>query len=163
MIRYSLVCGEEHGFDAWFRDSAAFDDLDRDGHLACPQCGSAKVRKALMAPSIRRLAKKGGSSETPTADESEVSKPVPVVMEAPPSIEDDKSRQMRAFFREMHLRVKSTAENVGAAFSKEARKIHDGDEPHRSIYGTATGDEVRSLIEDGVSILPLPPLPDEHN
>lgn len=162
MIRYSLVCGAEHGFDAWFRDSVAFDDLSRDGLLACPDCGSSSVRKAMMAPAIRRPGRLAPPSEA-APSEGEAPRQMPVALQAPSLLEDDKARQVRALLREMHAKVKATAENVGPAFSQEARKIHEGEEPPRSIYGTATGDEVRSLIEDGVGVLPLPPLPDERN
>ncbi len=163
MIRYSLVCGEQHGFEAWFRDSLAFDDLDREGHLSCPQCGSSQVRKALMAPSIRRRGKDAVQAEASVGAEREPAPSVPAVVESVLPIEDDKARQMRAWLREMHARVKAQAENVGSSFPEEARKIHEKEEPARSIYGTGTNDEVRSLIEDGIAIMPLPPLPDERN
>ncbi|HAC48262.1 MAG TPA: DUF1178 domain-containing protein, partial [Sulfitobacter sp.] len=52
MIRYALKCEAGHGFDSWFQSAAAFDSLARGGHLSCAVCGSAEVRKSLMAPRV---------------------------------------------------------------------------------------------------------------
>jgi hypothetical protein len=78
-------------------------------------------------------------------------------------LDEEKFFKMRAALRDLHLRLKEGAENVGRTFPEEARKIHDGEAPARAIYGTATQDEVRALLDDGIDLLPLPPLPDECN
>ncbi len=164
MIRYSLLCIESHAFETWFRDSNAFDDLSRGGHVTCPQCGSPDVRKALMAPAVRRAVKRAPAAEASPSAEPIGGEAGPVrPVDAPMALEGERSRQLRGLVREMHAKVKAHAENVGAAFPQEARRIHDGEEPQRPIYGTATGDEVRALIEDGIGIMPLPPLPDDRN
>ena len=41
-------------------------------------------------------------------------------------------------------------------FEKEARAIHYGDSPERSIYGKTTIKEAKSLYEDGIPVTPLP-------
>ena len=82
---------------------------------------------------------------------------------APPPVTDEAFAAMRTVLREVHAKLKRDAVDVGSAFPDEARAIHDGDAPPRPIYGTATDDEVRSLVEDGVSILPIPALPDDRN
>ena len=43
MIVYNLRCPKDHVFEAWFRDSAAYDDQSRAGEVFCPTCGSKKV------------------------------------------------------------------------------------------------------------------------
>ncbi len=71
MILYDLRCWKGHVFEAWFRDSAAYDDQAEAGEVACPTCGSKKVEKAPMAP---RLAKGGlakGGAETGEARRAE--------------------------------------------------------------------------------------------
>jgi hypothetical protein len=52
MIKYDLQCRKGHGFEAWFRDSAAYDRQAAAGKVACPDCGSRKVKKAIMAPRV---------------------------------------------------------------------------------------------------------------
>jgi hypothetical protein len=48
-------------------------------------------------------------------------------------------------------------------FPSEARKMHYGDIEHRPIYGEASPDEARALIDEGVEVTPLPVLPDDRN
>lgn len=174
MIRYALVCAEDHRFEAWFRDSEAFDDQCRDGQIDCPACGSSDVRKALMAPAIRRRssrhpaleadAQASAGSPVPPRPGSGTQLPVAMPAPTPPEgVDDERFRQMRSLLRELHAKVKETAENVGASFSDEARRIHAGEAQARPIYGTAIGQDVRALIEEGIEILPLPPLPDDGN
>ena len=167
MIRYALLCRQDHAFEAWFRDSETFDVQNEAGQVGCPRCGTAEVRKALMAPAIRRRSElaKSQTTETASAHVAEPETPAGAIPLASnvPAVPDDVAAQMRASLRELHARLKATAENVGSAFPDEARRIHDGEQPARAIYGTATDNEVRSLIEDGVGILPIPALPDDRN
>ena len=62
MIRYSLVCDKKHTFESWFANSAAFDKQVKRGLVACPGCGSVKVEKAIMTPSLGRSGKKGAAA-----------------------------------------------------------------------------------------------------
>lgn len=52
--------------------------------------------------------------------------------------------------------VEANAEYVGGNFAREARAIHGGESPERSIWGEARPEEARALVEDGVPIAPLP-------
>ena len=61
MIRYSLVCERKHEFEIWFKNSADYDKQAKRGLVSCPACGSEKVEKALMAPSLGRGTRKGSS------------------------------------------------------------------------------------------------------
>ena len=62
MIRYALICEQGHDFESWFQDSAAYDKQAKRGLVTCPQCGSAKVEKAIMAPRLSATAKKRHAS-----------------------------------------------------------------------------------------------------
>ena len=162
MIRYALRCARDHAFEAWFRDSQAFDQQSEAGQVSCPACGASDVRKAVMAPAVRRSAQKRGGSPAPSPEASAAPVPVPSSADAAP-IADANFARMRAALREIHAKLKRDAVDVGPAFPEQARAIHDGDVPPRAIYGTATDDEVRGLIEDGVGIMPIPALPDDRN
>lgn len=65
--------------------------------------------------------------------------------------------------KELRSKVLSEADYVGDKFAVEARKMHDQEIEHRSIYGEATVDEVSGLAEDGVDFMPLPSLPEDQN
>ena len=52
MIKYALGCAEGHAFESWFPDSAAYEKQRKRGFVACPECGSTEVDKAIMAPAV---------------------------------------------------------------------------------------------------------------
>jgi len=71
--------------------------------------------------------------------------------------------EARAALRALRQKVLADAEHVGGAFPEEARKIHYGEAEERAIYGEASGDEVKSLLEEGVPVAPLPPDAEDMN
>ena len=159
MIRYTLRCDRGHTFESWFKDSQAFDALSDGGHLACPSCGSSEVGKALMAPAVRT-----SRMRTPAPAEAVPAQVIAPAEEAnPPSTEAERMAQLRGLMREMHKRMVDHSTDVGPAFADEARKMHEGVSDEKAIRGTASKDDVRALLEDGIDILPMPTLPDEHH
>lgn len=130
MIKYQLRCQSGHSFEGWFRNSADFDAQATDGLLECPACASRKVEKAIMAPSIATGARSGRLGEMHKAIA-------------------DAARRARDY-------VEKNFEYVGDRFPEEARRIHYGEKESPGIYGEATGAEVKELVEEGVSISPLP-------
>jgi hypothetical protein len=167
MIRYSLVCERKHEFEIWFKNSADYDKQSKRGLVTCPSCSSAKVEKALMAPSLGRGTRKGKDSAeiavpaaTPPA---EAPVPVPAESKAPVAMMSPQEREFRTKLKELRDHLTKNAENVGGKFSEEARKMHYGEVEHRSIYGEATPDDAKELADEGIEFHPLPMLPDEHN
>ncbi|MGB6398026.1 MAG: DUF1178 family protein [Bradyrhizobium sp.] len=159
MIRYSLRCEKDHSFESWFQSSAAYDAQVRRKLVACPVCGSAKVEKAIMAPQI--VSKKGreivAPAQEPAASATEIAAPAstPLLMA--------QERELRAKLKELRDHIVKNADNVGERFPNEARKMHYGDMEHRPIYGEASPDEARALIDEGVEVSPLPVLPEDRN
>ncbi|HEY0235641.1 MAG TPA: DUF1178 family protein [Afipia sp.] len=161
MIRYALRCECGHAFESWFAESAAYDHQHARGLVTCPLCESPKVEKAIMAPRLGHTRKGNRAESREVADNLPVAQP-PAERPAPLMMAPQE-RELVNKLRELREHVTRTAENVGPRFSSEARKMHYGDIEHRAIYGEATTDEARSLIEEGVEVLPLPVLPDERN
>jgi hypothetical protein len=156
MIRYNLHCERGHAFDSWFQSSSAYDSQVRRKLVTCPTCGSAKVEKAIMAPQI--VGKKGRDKAAPEpapAAEPAASESTPLMMA--------QERELRAKLKELRDHIVKNADNVGDRFPNEARKMHYGDIEHRPIYGEASPEEARSLVEEGVEVSPLPVLPDDRN
>ena len=134
VIQYSLKCENGHYFESWFQSSAAFDALEKSGHLSCSVCGCTKVRKAIMSP---RVASKETDQPAPQLAASE-------------------QEQALAALRK---HVEENADYVGTSFAEEARSMHLGATPERAIYGEANGAEAKALIDDGVPVAPLPFIP----
>ena len=60
MIKYSLKCSEDdcnkrEPFDGWFQNSISFEKQIKAGYISCPYCGSLKIRKNLMSPSVKSI------------------------------------------------------------------------------------------------------------
>jgi len=136
MIKYALSCSNDHSFESWFQSAEAFDTLLGKGLVNCSICGSSEVNKSIMAP---RIGKKGG---TPAP---EPERP----LSAPATAAEQTVRELRDH-------IEKNSENVGKDFAKEARAIHHGDAPERSIHGEARPQEAKQLLEDGIKVAPLP-------
>lgn len=141
MIRYSLVCDNAHDFEAWFRNSDDFDKQKKRGLVECPECGSNKVGKALMAPAVST---------------SRSREKIALAM-------GEEQKKALAALKELSKKMLEGAENVGDKFAEEARKIHFGETEARGIYGEATPEEAAGLVEDGVSFMPIPVFSDDRN
>jgi hypothetical protein len=149
MIKYSLTCEKDHSFESWFPDSASFDRLAKRGLVVCPECNSSRVGKALMAPAVVGANKRDQPAAEPTP--------------ANVALVDERHRRLREMAKELRQEIMAKTDDVGPRFPDEARAIHAGDAPQRSIRGQATADEARALIEEGVGVLPIPNAPEELN
>ena len=162
MIKYTLVCDKKHEFESWFADSAAFDKQAKRKLVACPVCDSVKFEKAIMAPRV--AAKKGRVPiEMPAPAAEAPAAAVPVPAPAPVAMISPIEQEFRAKLKELREHLVKNADNVGEKFPEEARKMHYGETEHRSIYGVASPDEAKELIEEGIECHPLPALPEERN
>ena len=133
MIKYKLQCKNLHQFESWFSNSDAYERLNKGKFLSCEICGSNSISKSLMSPSVN----------------SKENKPLKEVLKFNPNKE-------QIFLKKLKKEIEKNFEYVGENFEKEARAIHFGDSPERSIYGKTTLKEAKSLYEDGIPVTPLP-------
>ena len=141
MIRFSLHCDHGHEFEGWIRDNADFDRQSERKLVSCPVCNSPEIQKSLMAPAVSTSRSK---------------EQVAIAM-------GEAQKQMLEQMRELSRKVRENADYVGDQFAEEARKIHFGETEARGIYGEASKEDVHSLIEDGVDVMPLPVFPEDKN
>jgi hypothetical protein len=164
MIRYTLNCEHGHDFESWFPNSAAYDKQVKRSLVTCPVCGSAKVEKAIMAPRLARadVAEPAVPAPTPPIPDAP-SPPAITPGKTPVAIMSPHEREFRQKLKELRDHITKNANYVGSRFPDEARKIHYGETEHRSIYGEASPDEAKELLEEGIEFHPLPILPDDKN
>jgi hypothetical protein len=142
MIVYHLRCKNDHEFESWFQSSKAYDKQVKSGSVECPICASTRVSKAIMAPNIVTKA----AVSTSHLEKKTVAK----------------NAQSQAFAKmatAIRNHVESNFDYVGEKFPEEARRIHYGEADERGIYGEATNDETKALLEEGVEVAPLPMVP----
>ena len=163
MIRYALRCERDHTFESWFQNSAAYEQQVKRKLVSCPVCESVKVEKAIMAPRIVGKKSRECAAESETAPATPAPAPAaPAASEATPLVMAQE-RELRAKLKELRDHIVKNADNVGERFPNEARKMHYGEIEHRPLYGEATPEEAKSLIDEGVEVSPLPVLPEDRN
>ncbi len=156
MIHYDLLCGAQHRFDGWFRDSAAFDMQSENHLLECPVCGDVAVVRALMAPAVSR---KGSRPQSP-ADNPPSLVPVEPGPSQPVAIAGTQMpAQVRAALQRMRAEVEKACDYVGPRFAEEAVSMHRGETEKRAIYGETTPEQAEMLADEGVEIASIPWLP----
>lgn len=163
MIRFALRCNAGHEFEAWFRNGDTYDRQAKRGEVRCPDCGSAKVAKAIMAPAIAkggRRATAEAPAPAPAAPETAPAAPPapsgPAPSPVPSASEMHISGKLREALGEMRRFIEKNAEYVGPRFADEARKMHKGESDERSIYGEASDEEAEALKDEGIEFGRIP-------
>lgn len=146
MIVFDLLCAAGHGFEGWFASSEEFASQKERGLLACPSCGSPKVKRI---PSASRV-NLGAQAPKPAAKPAKTAD-----MEG-----KDPFAIAQMLYSRMLDELLSNTEDVGKDFPAEARKIYYQESPARAIRGQATEEEHDELVDEGVPVarLPVPPI-----
>ena len=160
MIKYSLrckslICSNENNFDAWFQNMDAFENQRSNGLVTCPICGSDNIIKSLTTPSLRIA-----NTDTPKKvdyekdlDKNNTPK-IPIVK--------DNINNLTTVLRAIKKEIEKNSKYVGNNFVKEARKMKEGKIEQKSIYGHGTKLEVEELKDEGIDVINIPWVPDDH-
>ena len=133
MIKYNLKCKNKHEFESWFSDSKEFEKLRSKNMIECVFCQTQSVTKSIMSPRI-----------------------VNKVKEKKINHSSKQIKKMRKDLLKIRKFVEKNFEYVGDKFTDEAKKIKYGEVKERSIYGEATLEQTKELIEEEIDIMPLP-------
>lgn len=161
MIKYQLVCDQNHEFEGWFQTSNSFEEQAAGGLLCCPICDSDRVRRALMTPNLVSSKHRSSSEPMPTEPSPRIANPTSP-NNARASI---KAEQQQGFgaalatIRQIQQKITKEYRDVGDDFAEEARKIHYGEAEAEGIYGRATDVEREALQDEGIEVLDMPWLP----
>jgi hypothetical protein len=135
-----LQCAHEHAFEGWFASEEDFQGQLARGLVECPVCGDKAIAKKLSAP---RLNLGAGREAAPREEKRDV-------------ISAGGNTELQAAWLKMVRHVLDNTEDVGERFAEEARRMHYGEGEERAIRGQASREETQALLEEGISILPLP-------
>ena len=130
MIVFNLICSTcEYEFEGWFDNSSAFESQKKRKLLNCPNCESSSIKKTLVAPNV---GKKSNSKKTTN------------------------KKTIASNINKIKKIVEDNFDYVGDQFTEEAKKIKYGETEDRPIYGEATIEQTKELIDEDISITPLP-------
>ncbi|MBU1360223.1 MAG: DUF1178 family protein [Gammaproteobacteria bacterium] len=146
----NLQCAHGHGFEGWFGSNDDFESQLAADLVSCPLCGNSSIIKLLSAP---RLNLGGARASAPSAQSAP---PVSDAAAAPGAQGAVTQPSPEARWIQAVREVLSRTEDVGTRFAAEARRMHYGESPERSIRGQATRDEARSLVDEGIPVMTLP-------
>jgi hypothetical protein len=153
MIVFDLTCDSGHRFEGWFGSSDDYAGQRARGLVNCPQCGSAAVGKAPMAPAVPRK----GNSQPAAVPARQPMARGPMPREVAEALGKLAEAQARAL---------ADSRWVGDAFAEQTRAMHYGEQDAETIHGQASLEEAQALFEEGIPVAPLPfPIapPDELN
>jgi len=160
MIKYSLICkslycSNQNSFDGWFQNIEAYQNQKSKGLILCPLCGSDDIIKSLTTPSflLSKLRSTDTEVEEKELDDKNLRKPVR---------SNDKTNDISILLRAMKKEIKKNSEFVGDDFVKEVRSMQLDKTKERSIYGHGTKKEIEELKDEGVDVLNVPWVPDDH-
>jgi len=136
MIKYNLICKCGNSFESWFANSTEFDSLFKKKMVKCIYCESSSVKKTLMAPSLKRKSNQ-------------------ILKKS--KLQRDIKKELSNFKKY----IEKNCENVGEKFPQEARSIHYDKKTSKGIYGKASPEETKELIEEGIDVSTVPWLDDK--
>ncbi len=134
MIKYNLICKNNHEFESWFSSSSEFEKLKKRKLLECIFCTSKNINKTIMAPMVSLMNKKNDDFKN---------------VEKSFKLEREKLLSLRKY-------IEKNFEYVGKNFSKKVREIYYDKKSKKTIYGTTTIKERQELADEGIDLLSIP-------
>lgn len=151
---FDLSCEHDHVFEGWFSSQDAFEGQLARGLVRCPLCDSAQITRRVSAPHLNvshLRAEPSARQEAAPAQRASVASP-----------SANQLTQLQAEVLRQIRRIVHRADDVGAQFADEARRIHSGEAEERAIRGVASPEECRELVDEGIAIMPIPGILDDE-
>ena len=130
MIVFNLICSDcTSSFEGWFENTKDYNNQIRKGLLTCPSCNSNQIKKGLMAPNVSKKTN------------SKISK---------------RNKSIASNVKKLKKIIEKEFDYVGDKFTEEAKKIKYGEVKERAIYGEASFEQTKELIDEDIDVVPLP-------
>ena len=160
MIKYKLkckstYCTEQNEFDGWFQNIEAFEKQMSLGLINCPICGSHNIIKLLATPNVRK-AKSQTTKNTKIANDTLVTNSEKSVLG------NENLKNVTTILRTIKKEIQKNSTFVGDKFVSEARSMKEGQIKERPIHGHGTKKEIQELQDEGIDVINIPWIPDDH-
>ena len=103
-----------------------------------------------MAP---RIGKSGGDNRPKSATHAPIESSFKLTPEAV---------ELKRKLKEIQSHISKECDYVGRNFAEEARKIHYGEVTPHGIYGEATSEDAKELVDEGIEFSSVPWVPEEN-
>lgn len=135
---FNCVCEFGHTFEGWFDSVESLDEQIEQNLVQCPYCDTTNVKRTLSAPHVRGFRDQEKFNAQKVLDEEQM------------------MAQLKAQARSAARRLLKDSEDVGDCFVTEARAVHQGKAPMRTIHGKCTLNDAQDLLNEGIGVLPIP-------
>ena len=160
MIKYKLkckskYCSDKNEFDGWFQNIEAFENQMSTGLINCPICGSHNIIKLLATPNVKKV-------------KSQNSKNVKIENDTIASnseknfLGNENKKNITTILRTIKKEIQKNSTFVGDEFVSKARSMKEGEITERSIHGHGTKKEIQELRDEGIDVINIPWIPDDH-
>jgi len=130
MIVFNLNCSDcNFSFEGWFENTKDYNKQIKKGLVVCPSCNGIQIKKGLMTPNV---AKKSNTKFS------------------------KRNKSIASNFKKLKKIIEKEFDYVGDNFTEEAKKIKYGEVKERAIYGEASIEQTKELIDEDIDILQLP-------
>ena len=155
MIKYKLkcksdFCSEEKVFDGWFKSIEAYEKQKLQRLINCPICGSDKVEKLLTTPSLRTNKNKILDDKDKQHKNNET------------FLGNINSDNITTLLRTLKKEVQKNSTFVGDKFASQARSMKEGKIKEKPIHGRGTNKEIQELRDEGIDVVNIPWISDDH-
>lgn len=130
MMVFDLECSKGHSFEGWFDGLHSFEEQNSKNLIRCPVCNDSDIRKILSPVAVKKSQPKNDIPQG-TID-------------------------YRKLAKEIVDYVQTNFEDVGTNFTSEALKMHYNVTEKRSIRGSATSEEEKTLKDEGIDFFKIP-------
>ena len=128
------VCEVGHEFEGWFGLVERWDEHIKAQLVAFPYCETTNGKRIPT-----------GSQVLASRDKAKAQ-----------ISEKDLEAEIRSKVYTAARKLLKGSENVGERFAQEARAVHQGKAPMRTIHGRCTLEDAEELLDEGINVLPLP-------
>ena len=157
MIKYkfkckSTYCSEKNEFDGWFQNFEVYESQMTAGLITCPICGSHNITKLLATPNVRKV--------NPQTIEN-------IKVKNNSGVTDSEkiffgNENITTMLRTIKREIQKNSTFVGDKFVSQARSMKNGKIKETPIHGHGTNKEIQELRDDGIDVVSIPWISDDH-
>ena len=160
MIKYklkckSIYCSDQNEFDGWFQSIEAFENQMQSGLINCPICGDDNIIKLLATPNVRK-------SKPKISKNIEFQNALGVSNSEKSYLGNEKIKNITTMLRTIKKEIQKNSMFVGDEFVSKARLMKEGKIKEKPIHGHGTKKEVQELRDEGIDVVKIPWIPDDH-
>ncbi len=159
MIKYILKCNStyclnEKEFDGWFQNIEVYEKQKKQGLINCPICGSDNVEKSLMTPNLKTYkSNKSENIKNKINTSLTVSDDITV---------NENFNHIPTILRTIKKEIQKNSTFVGDQFVSNVRSMKEGKIREKPIHGHGTNKEIQELQDEGIDVVSIPWISDDH-